>query len=132
MIIETFIKGTPIPQGSKTLARGGGKVWLRDANAAKLKQWRQTLAWGLEHFDPIVGPVSVTAAFVFERPKSVRRRLMSVKPDLDKLARSLGDALTDAGVIEDDARIVHWHLTKRYAGEQESSGVHLTIQGETE
>ena len=39
-----------------------------------------------------------------DRVRGVKWR--TVKPDLDKLCRAVFDALTDAGVITDDARIV--------------------------
>ena len=53
--------------------------------------------------------VVVRATFYFEPPK--HRKYGDVceqKPDLDKLHRAIGDALTDAHVIFDDCRIVGW------------------------
>ena len=45
------------------------------------------------------------------------------KPDLDKLARAVGDALTGVA-YRDDAQITRWHLQKRY-GEQ--AGTEITV-----
>ena len=77
---------------------------------------------------PLVGPLEVHAYFVYARPAShygTGRNAHQLKPsapamkhtapDLDKLQRALGDALTQAGTIRDDARIVVWHAVKRWA-----------------
>jgi len=47
-------------------------------------------------------------------PKRPKYALPAVKPDTDKLQRALGDVLTIAQIIHDDARITTWHATKRY------------------
>ena len=59
-------------------------------------------------------PCCVQGVFHLPRGTSVRRPVPSVKPDIDKLTRSLFDALTASGLIEDDARIVDQHLAKTY------------------
>ena len=53
-------------------------------------------------------------------------------PDLDKLARSTGDALKSAGVLKDDGRIAEYRrLAKVWAGEDpdalDSPGVVIRI-----
>ena len=42
--ITITIEGIPVPQGSKTIVRRGGKAWMIDANADKLKLWRGKVA----------------------------------------------------------------------------------------
>lgn len=51
----------------------------------------------------------------------------TVKPDLDKLTRAIGDALTGV-VYEDDAQIVTLVAAKRYAGIGEFCGVSLIVE----
>lgn len=47
------------------------------------------------------------------RPKHSRDRLpCAVKPDYDNIAKIIGDALTRAGVVRDDSRIVRGIVTK--------------------
>jgi Holliday junction resolvase RusA-like endonuclease len=60
--------------------------------------------------------VRLTVAFYLPRPKSLPRRVTAhVKaPDLDKLVRSVGDALTRV-VFADDAQVVDLVAMKRYA-----------------
>lgn len=68
-------------------------------------------------------PVSVQAAFYMPRPKSVPRSqtLAAAKPDLDKLCRAVGDAITQVrragvvvsdGLLFEDSRIVRWEASK--------------------
>lgn len=125
--VSFFIEGVPIPQGSKTIGRGGGKVWLRDANATRLKPWRQVIAEAADVGVTFPGPVDVTLSFVLPRPKRHRWAVPAVKPDVDKLARSVCDGLTDGGLIDDDARIVTLTLTKRYPTPGDPTGVGVTV-----
>ncbi len=124
--VRLDIPGTPVPQGSKTAFVVGGRAVLAEANK-RLKPWREHVArvaraqaGGFE----FTGPVAVTLLFLFERPKSVKRALPSVKPDLDKLVRAIFDGLTAAGVWTDDALVVDVRAVKRYAA---TSGVVVTI-----
>jgi crossover junction endodeoxyribonuclease RusA len=56
--------------------------------------------------------------FTLARPKSAKRgALPTKKPDVSKLVRSTEDALTDVGLWEDDARVVHEISGKRYPNE---------------
>jgi Holliday junction resolvase RusA-like endonuclease len=54
-----------------------------------------------------------------------------VAPDLDKLARAIGDMLTGL-YYADDAQITRWHLTKTYATPEEGcepgAMVHIDIK----
>lgn len=96
-----------------------------------LKPWRAhaitqlRAAWAGE---PITHGVHVEAQFVFARPKSHYRTgrnshllrddapaFKTSAPDLDKLQRALGDALTQSGVLRDDALIVTWVARKSWA-----------------
>lgn len=129
--VTFFVAGIPVPQGSKVgfSAKGSTFVNLVDANNAALKPWRAAVtrmaesAW-LDR-PKIAGAAVVEAVFVFERPPSVKRRFPSVKPDLDKLARALFDAITDAGLWEDDGRVVRLVTEKLYG---RAPGVHVTVR----
>lgn len=48
--------------------------------------------------------------------------------DLDKLCRCVGDAMTDAGVIEDDRLIVKWTATKERVSDTELPGCVLGVR----
>jgi len=128
-VYETYIYGTPVPQGSARAFNRGGKVVVTSDNP-KLKNWRALSTFVLKsdiakvaQFD---GPVAVNLAFYFERPKShlngsgsLRKGYSSshtVKPDLDKLVRAILDAGTDAAVWHDDAQVVRLTASKQYVG----------------
>lgn len=109
------VEGTPVPQGSHAVSRTGR---IYESNK-KLAPWRkvvtaaavQALA-GREGFDDAV---YVLLDFWLPRPRTVKRVLPTVKPDVDKLTRAVLDALTAAGVWADDALVLTCHSQKRYA-----------------
>lgn len=125
MSVTFTVIGTPAPQGSKT-------KWGTEDNP-RTAPWRATVAAEAAlHRDQITGdslaagPVKVDALFVFPRPKSHYRTgshagelkpnapvWVATKPDADKLARAIGDALTGV-LLRDDSLIVSWTLRKVY------------------
>ena len=119
------ITGTPVPQGSHRVF--GGRIV--DSNK-HLTRWRKTCSaaavdavGGRDPFD--VG-VYVLLDFYMPRPKSVRRLRPTVRPDLDKLVRAIGDAMTDARVWTDDALVVSLHAQKYYA---DDDGPRVDVRG---
>jgi Holliday junction resolvase RusA-like endonuclease len=65
---------------------------------------------------PILGPVRVRVVFHLPKPKSLAKRVTehTKKPDADKLARNVGDALRHVA-YEDDSKVVEWSVRKQYA-----------------
>jgi len=113
--MDTFVVlGQPVPQGSMKHV-GGGRIVSK---SPELKEWRDKIAQVVReqagepaHPDP----VSVTVIFSFNKPKTVTRDLPTVPPDLDKLQRAIGDALSiDVKYLRDDAQIIEWHAQKVY------------------
>lgn len=110
--------GEPKPQGNKTRMPSGAMVEGRStAQRAKFKDWRNSVADKAREVAETVGcldgDLSLHVIFRFRmpqsRPKAVREQGIAWKnsaPDLDKLLRTVGDALTQSGLIKDDARIV--------------------------
>ena len=128
--VEIRVIGLPAPQGSKRLI-GHTKLGrgILVESSAKVKPWREAVKYAaLEALNQgaypreccIRGPVDVEMIFTLPKPKSApktRRTWPDKKPDLSKLVRSTEDALTDAGVWEDDARVVHCDAVKVFPGE---------------
>ena len=123
--VELFVPGVPVQQGSKTLAHGGGKTWMRDANAKRLKPWRAEVAKAADVGVTFDCPVEVRLRFLMPRPKRPRFSRPAVKPDIDKLTRSILDGLTSGGLISDDARVVKLVAEEYY---DEYPGVHVTVR----
>lgn len=118
--------GTPAPQGSKKAvgrAKSGRTILVE--SSAKVKPWRQDVKAAAEKVRDTVGeimdgPLAVSMTFTLIKPSSAPKRRQTWPdrmPDLSKLIRSTEDAITDAGLWADDARIVECTAAKRYPGE---------------
>lgn len=132
-MLDFFVEGTPVPQGSKNAYVRGGRAVLVDANP-RLKSWRAEVREAAEAaiadagWETLDEPCHVYLGFTLPRPKRPRWGAPAVKPDLDKLTRAVFDALTDAGVWRDDSRVVSMEVTKKYEGEDgEVPGVWVEV-----
>lgn len=108
------VRGLPAPQGSKRHVGGGRMV----ESSAKVKPWRADVRAAAEdamngHL-PFEGPLELVVTFTLSKPKTVKRDMPSVRPDIDKLTRSTCDALTSAGVYMDDSQVVALTARKVY------------------
>jgi Holliday junction resolvase RusA-like endonuclease len=129
-----IVEGEAIPQGSKTIAKAGNKVWLRDANP-RLKAWRESLTeqvrdqmadYELEGFKQHT-PVRAVIVIYLPKPKSVARQKPTVKPDVDKLLRAIFDGLTQANVWYDDSQCVDVKVSKLYCGQFDTPKVFINL-----
>lgn len=136
------VAGTPTTQGDHKAYKPKGAPFARiaDANPAKLRPWREAIrSTAVDTIGPTWTPhdcpVRVTLRFALPKPASAPklRRTWPIgkrSGDVDKLARACLDALTDAGVVVDDARVVELVVTKDYpeGALQPSPGVVITVQ----
>ena len=128
--VEFQVAGLPIGQGSKTYVPTPAGPRSKESNEKKLRPWRNDVADAAQRAmgdrAPFHQPISLRATFVFPRPQShygSGRNAGSVKPsapgwktstpDLDKLVRAVGDALSGI-CFRDDAQIVDLAVTKIY------------------
>ena len=138
-----FVPGIPKPQGSKRafMPKGGTRpVMVEDAN---VKPWRVAIAWAAKEAQagaPLrTGPLLLDVEFRFPRPlshhvggradrplRAPAPRWVERAPDLDKLVRAVGDALTGT-VYGDDRQIVRIWATKVYA---DVTGAEITVEPE--
>lgn len=125
--MSVFVEGTPVPQGS---LRAGSRGQLYYSNASSLKPWRKRISDAVKAFgsrETSLAPIVVRVTFHLPRPKSVKRTLPTVPPDLDKLMRAVGDALTESGIYKDDGQVVEWRARKRYALPERGAGVEIDV-----
>lgn len=128
VVIKVY--GMPGPQGSKsfkgTFTGKDGRTHAKLAESSKkVKPWRQDVKAAAEAIragrEPFDCPLRLYMVFTLPKPASApkRRQTWPMRtPDLSKLARSTEDALTDAGIWKDDARVVEYGLlAKCYPGE---------------
>lgn len=119
--ISFLTKGDPKPQGSKTAFKRGQKIVLvetskglpgyRDALINDFTREKQATGWEtVQKPDAVV----VNIEFRFARPKTNKNTWHIVKPDLDKLTRSVLDCLTKAAIIEDDSQVFRVVANKSY------------------
>ncbi len=129
-MIDVWVPGTPVAQGSMSAYVVAGRAVITDQKRAVLKPWRAAITAALAGTGELLGeqPVEVRLGFVFARPKSVRRLLPSVRPDIDKTSRAALDALTESGCVKDDAQVVDLHVTKRY-GAQPGVRIEVRVAG---
>lgn len=125
----------PAPQGSKRHVGNGRMI----ESSKNVKPWRYLVQQAAlaTNYPTITGPVSISIVFLFPRPKShytakgtlkpSAPTFHSVKPDGSKCLRSTEDALVDAGLLQDDARIAISSHTKRYCTPDEHPGAVITL-----
>lgn len=113
--MRIIVFGHPAPQGSKKFVGVHGGRGVMVESSKRVKPWRADVKDAAERVrndgPPLDGPLVARMVFTVPKPKSApkRRRIYADrKPDLSKLVRSTEDALSDAGLIADDARIVEY------------------------
>lgn len=126
--ITLFVPGRPAPQGSKRHVGNG--IMIESSKA--VKPWRIEVMWAAREAcpAPINGAAAVRLDFVMPRPKSAPKRSTPPaikRPDLDKIARAVLDAITGV-IVADDSQVVDLHATKRIAEIGETPGVHITAR----
>lgn len=145
--MKIVVVGTPAPQGSKKfVGMHGGHANLVESSK-KVKPWRESVKWAAREivlaakgapggFAAFDSPVRVRMIFTMKKPKSAPKGRVTRPdrtPDLSKLARSTEDALTEAGVWADDARVVEYsRLAKVFPNEDPEAldvpGVVITVE----
>ncbi|WGW12711.1 RusA family crossover junction endodeoxyribonuclease [Saxibacter everestensis] len=135
--------GLPVSQGSKRHVGRGIMV----ESSKNLRPWRDsvTAEARIARDGQMDGALLVACDFYLPRPKGhygtgrnqgvlkpTAPRHPAKKPDIDKLARAILDALSAAGVYGDDAQVVRLEATKHYVTEHEADpldvpGVIVTV-----
>jgi crossover junction endodeoxyribonuclease RusA len=123
-ILSMVVYGIPISQGSKrAFWKQGMKRAVITEDSSKVKPWRQEIAATvleqMRHLGltPSLAGIAVTVQcmFYFPRPKSLKKAIThkTTKPDVDKLARAVLDALTGTA-IADDGQVVELRVAKLF------------------
>lgn len=145
-----FVRGLPQTQGSMKAiesASTGRPIVVQDKPKG-LREWRRAVgdeARRMAGFTaPADGPIRLALHFFLPRPKghflpaNSRRpepvlspsapAFPTTKPDVDKLARAILDALKyDGAVYRDDAQVVRMVVSKDYADADYPPGVEVTL-----
>jgi Holliday junction resolvase RusA-like endonuclease len=122
MILELTVPGDPKPQGSKKgFMSKQGKYSIVEVGGRPLKIWREMITiYAITAMRKIgweqqtQGPIGVELVFGMKKPARPKYDTPAVRPDIDKLARAVLDALTDAEVYADDSQVISLTCTKTY------------------
>lgn len=135
MILEFTVHGDPKPQGSKRgFVTKNGKVAMVEQAGRPLKLWRdlvtrQAVSARIDQKWPpyVEGPINVELIFALKKPARPKFSVPAVRPDADKLTRSVLDSLTDAHIWHDDSQVVRLTVEKTYG----HPGVHIRVTPHT-
>jgi Holliday junction resolvase RusA-like endonuclease len=127
-MLRVWIPGQPKPQGSKIAGlRKDGTIFMREANS-NARPWRNVVIEALskEAPDTLEGAVRVHLHFYMPMLKNpIPYPITRSSYDIDKLSRSILDALTIAKIIKDDSQVVTLIATKEYS---EQPGVQIKVE----
>lgn len=155
-VMKLRIYGVPAPQGSTrafAVRKGGvltGAVAVTHGDKDKVRSWRRAIAdevraqmgtdWEASYAGQNSHPMAVAVTFIAARPaahfgtgrnagvlKASAPERPVGRPDVDKLARAVLDALTEAGVWKDDCQVVELTGRKVYAGPGVRPGAEIEI-----
>ena len=110
-MIEFFVDGLPVPQGSMKVINGR----VIHNKGSELAAWRSAIALTARNNGarPIPDPVFIEIKFYLPKPRTVKRAEPSVAPDLDKLVRAVLDGLTAIAYV-DDGQVTEIAAQKAY------------------
>lgn len=101
----------PVPKARARVLKSG-----RSYTPRKTKLFERQVGLFARRYAPITPldvPLKLSLRFILVRPKSSKRALPSVKPDIDNYIKAVKDALN--GIIwSDDSRICEVHAVKEY------------------
>ena len=142
-MIEFTVRGIPAAQGSKRaiVNRYTHRAQLVE-DSKRTKPWRADVRAAAEDAAParlLEGPISIDVEFRLPRPRghygtgrnagtlrALAPERPTGKPDIDKLARAILDALTGT-IWRDDAQVVTLLLSKHYETPGIPPGVRVRI-----
>ncbi len=146
--LRLFIPGDPIPKGRPRarVQQGGGKAFAQIYTDPRTREWedhveaqvkRQLLI--LEQIDdgqelvlPWDGRVIASLRFNVPRPASYPKSVtlpLKARGDVDNLAKSVLDAVQNAGVFANDRLVTDLLSFRRYADDQHPVGVEVDLTG---
>ena len=130
--------GTPKGQPrARAFARNGH---VRMYDPATAEGWKGQVALAAQDYlppEPLDGPLLLSLAFLFPRPKAHFKSSGLLredaplwhdkKPDIDNAAKAVMDALTTLGMWGDDKQVASVSMLKRYTMNDERAGCQITV-----
>jgi Holliday junction resolvase RusA-like endonuclease len=117
--IEFVVPGPPAVKGSTLSFFDRGRI-VTKTDSKNGRAWARSVAWIAKSAGVRVIPkghgVIVSIVYEFQPPLVAKRSEPCVRPDVDKLARALLDALTGVA-YEDDGQVVALTVRKTYGAD---------------
>lgn len=129
--LRIIAHGTPASQGSKKGFIRGRKVVLVEMDD-ELPAWRSAVVAAAKlaagpSWQALDCPVKIAGEIRIRKPRTTKFHDHPAGPkDLDKMQRAIGDALETAGILTNDARIVHWDIRKVWAADMPGLDINIT------
>lgn len=128
--------GIPQPKGStRAFMRPGGRFPIVTSDNPKVKAWQKVVGLGAiaargAGVKPADGAIELEVAFFLARPLRLAKKGTPphlTRPDVDKLTRAVGDALT--GICwHDDGQVVRLVASKAYAEQGDQPRATITVR----
>lgn len=133
--VRFFAAGLPVPKGSGAalVSRSTGKPFWKPSRSQSLYRWQASVrAFAASAMREAgqrlhAGPVCIDLHFFLPRPRRPRCAMPDVRPDIDKLARAVFDALTGT-CFDDDCRVVKALVEKRWEWPENGPGVSVHVR----
>ena len=146
--VRFSVPGIPVPKGSFRVLpfkKKTGQLGVKFIPFPRLIEWQAAIRFEASRLYapnlPWTGPVNIRISFRFPRPKShfisMEPGVVGLKgdcpmfvtrrPDLDKLIRSVLDAITGV-LIKDDSQVVSLQAVKKYANINGRPGVTVSVK----
>lgn len=131
MTLRFFVPGVPVPQPRARITTRGRFAHAYTPKDHPVQAWRKNVAQAA--LDAANGqrfgnaPILFRAVYMFPRPKTHLDRYGLAKPaffgvipprDLDNLNKAVWDALTDAGIWDDDKQVCGSCEEKSWIGDE--------------
>jgi Holliday junction resolvase RusA-like endonuclease len=107
-MIDPVAKGRPRVGNGRVFTPAKTRVFENTIKVLAM-HYAKTVGFSL----PLIGPLEVTVMFHIKKPKTVKREIPEVKPDLDNLVKGLFDGINGT-LWHDDAQVVMLACSKMY------------------
>lgn len=135
LVVDVWVAGLPVTKGSVNVGRHGQVRQAARGYAAWSDAVRRAVTVELERMDgnravPVQRDelAMIRCSFWVNRSRSMAHAVWRKgEGDGDKLERCVWDGVTKAGAWVDDAQVVEWAGSRRYASASRAAGVHIAI-----
>jgi Holliday junction resolvase RusA-like endonuclease len=134
-LFNVWVEGLPKAQPRPRAASRGGRAVVYDAGTAD--GWKRAVEMAVRPYgagNPVSGALALSVHIYLPRPARLCRRSVPARslphtsrPDADNLLKAVMDAITTAGIWQDDAQVAVVMAGKHYAAIDGRTGAQITL-----